>query len=163
MLCSTSERYQKTGETKNKAWINIVHKICVSLTLMKITDSKYESPKINTSNKITGKINKTIVQVGTKSKIRYNMNGREIEMIETITKKELPERYDFTFEAKGMYNEIENHFIETESEKTKWISHNMFEAKGFLKLLTILMPGSFKKQSFKYMVDFKNFAEKATD
>ena len=102
-------------------------------------------------------------EVGTKSKIKYNMNGREIEMIETITKKELPERYDFTFEAKGMYNEIENHFLEIGSDKTKWISHNFFEAKGFLKLLTILMPGSFKKQSFKYMADFKKFAESATD
>lgn len=102
-------------------------------------------------------------EVGTKSKIIYDMNGRIVEMIETIVKKDLPERYDFIFEAKGVYNEIENHFEEMGPDKTKWTCHNLFECKGFLRIIAFIMPSSFKKQSFKYLENFKKFAESTED
>ena len=36
---------------------------------------------------------------------------------------------------------------------------NEFQFKGFMKLIGFFMPGAFEKQSFKYMKDFKAFAE----
>ena len=38
-----------------------------------------------------------------------------------------------------------------------------FQPSGFMmKTMALLMPGAFKKQSKKYMIDFKNFVEKGT-
>lgn len=95
---------------------------------------------------------------GAKAKMKYKMGKRDIEMIETITKRNLPDEFNVTYEAKGVFNIIENTFIDN-GDTTKWISINEFRFKGFMKLFAIFMPGAFKKQTFKYMKDFKKFAE----
>jgi len=94
-----------------------------------------------------------------KSRLKYKMGKREIEMIETITKNNLPVQFDGTYVAKGVFNEISNRFIAVSENKTKWISHNIFKFSGFMKIIGILMPGSFSKQSCRYMEQFKEFAE----
>lgn len=99
-------------------------------------------------------------QVGAVSKLKYDMNGRIIDMIETITVRDLPDRFAGTYEAKGVWNAIDNRFEEVDENTTKWYAHNEFKFKGFMKLMSKIMPGAFKKQSFKFMIDFKNFAEK---
>lgn len=100
-------------------------------------------------------------EVGAKSHLKYKMGKREIEMVETITKRDLPNEFSGTYEAKGMWNEVKNYFHEAGPNKTKWITENEFKASGMMKLVTFFMPGAFKKQSYKYMVDFKKFAENA--
>jgi len=95
---------------------------------------------------------------GSTAKLKYKMGKREVEMIETITKRNLPDEFNATYEAKGVFNIIENRFID-QGKTTKWISANEFRFKGFMKLIAFFMPGAFKKQSFKYMKDFKKFAE----
>ena len=100
-------------------------------------------------------------EVGSKAKLKYKMGSRDIEMIETITHKDLPREFHGTYEAKGVFNKIENTFEEVGPNKTRWISENEFICTGFMKIFAWLMPGVFKKQSYKYMVDFKNFAENA--
>lgn len=97
--------------------------------------------------------------VGATSKLTYNMGGREIEMIETITFKDAPEAYHLTFDAKNVYNIQENYFEEISSDSTKWISKNEFKFNGFMKIMGMLMPKAFKKQTLSYMKDFKAFAE----
>ena len=97
--------------------------------------------------------------VGAKSKLKYKMGKREIEMIETITKRNLPDEFSATYEAKDVWNDMKNYFIEMEPDRTKWISEAEFKFNGFMKIIAFLMPSSFKKQSYKYMVDFKKFAE----
>jgi hypothetical protein len=98
-------------------------------------------------------------KAGSKSKLKYKMGNKEVEMIETITKNDLPEEFSATYEAKGAFNIVSNRFVEINSEKTKWISHNEFKLSGFMKLFGLFMPGSFKNQSYKYMENFKKFAE----
>ena len=98
-------------------------------------------------------------EVGSVSNLRYKMGKREVEMIETITKKNLPESFDFTYEAKGVWNEMKNSFHELSPTQTKWISHSEFRFKGFMKIIGFLMPGSFKKQSQLALDRFKAFAE----
>ena len=96
---------------------------------------------------------------GAKSNLLYKMGKREVEMVETIIKKDLPGEFNFTYEAKGVWNEMKNSFVEVDPSKTKWISHSEFRFSGFMKLIGFLMPGSFKKQSQLALDRFKAFAE----
>ena len=95
---------------------------------------------------------------GAKAKMKYKMGKRDIEMIETITRRNFPDEFNGTYEAKGVFNIIENRFVE-KGDSTTWISVNEFQLKGFMKLFGIFSPGAFKKQTLKYMRDFKKFAE----
>ncbi|WP_340203354.1 SRPBCC family protein [Ascidiimonas sp. W6] len=95
-----------------------------------------------------------------KTKLNYQMGKRTIEMLETITKVDFPESFHSTYEAKGVFNTQENYFKEVNSQKTNWISKSHFSFTSLtMKLVGFLFPSSFKKQSLKYMIDFKNFAE----
>lgn len=98
-------------------------------------------------------------QPGARSKLHFKMGKREIEMIETITSKNLPEEFSGTYEAKGVYNIINNSFIPAGENKTRYVSKQEFQMKGALKLMAWLMPGMFKKQTMKHMKAFKRFAE----
>ena len=100
-------------------------------------------------------------EVGAKMKLSYKFKKREMDLIETITHKKLPGEFNMTYTTKGMLNHVENHFEETPEGHTKWTSTSEFIPDNFMmKLMTTLMKGAFKKQSMKYMVAFKNFAEK---
>ena len=117
---------------------------------------KHWQPGLQSFEHISG----TPGQVGAKSRLKYKMGKREIEMIETITKQNLPDEFAATYEAKGVYNLLFNKFIPVSENKTKWVSETEFKFSGFMKLIGFLMPGTFKKQSQKYLDDFKTFAEK---
>ncbi len=98
-------------------------------------------------------------EVGAKAKLKYKMGKREIEMIETITVKNLPHEFSGTYEAKGVWNEVKNYFEQIDDQTTRWRSESYFKFSGFMKIIGFLMPGSFKKQSQKYLDQFKAFAE----
>lgn len=99
-------------------------------------------------------------EVGARSNLVLNMNGREIEMTETIIKSNLPKELHTTYKAKGVYNIQKNYFEEETTTSTRWVSYSEFQFSGFMKLIGKLMPGTFKKQSMQFMKDFKAFAEK---
>lgn len=100
-------------------------------------------------------------EVGAKMKLNYQMGKRKMELIETITHKQLPNEFHGTYDTKGMHNVQENYFTETENGHTLWTSKSEFLPTSFvLRIMTLLMPGAFKKQSKIYLNDFKNFAEK---
>lgn len=98
-------------------------------------------------------------QVGAKSKLKFKMGKRELEMIETVTVRNLPDEFSGIYEAKGVVNSVKNKFVDLPNSKTKYISEQEFQFKGFMKVIAFLMPGAFKKQSMKYLNDFKKFAE----
>jgi hypothetical protein len=98
-------------------------------------------------------------QPGSKTKLKYKIGKRELEMIETITTRKSPGEFHFIYEAKGVYHVQKNFFTEMGQGKTKWVSENEFKLSGILKLFGWLMPGTFKKQSQKYLDRFKSFAE----
>jgi len=97
---------------------------------------------------------------GATSKLIYLMGKRRIEMIETITDQQFPESFHCTYDTKGVYNVVKNYFREKDEHTTLWVSENEFQFSGFMKIMSWIMPGAFKKQSCKYMEDFKAFAEK---
>ena len=100
-------------------------------------------------------------QVGARSRLRFKMGKRAFEMIETITANNLPDEFSGTYEAKGVHNIVRNKFVPLPGNKTKYISEQEFQFKGFMKLIACVMPGAFKKQSMKYLKDFKQFAERS--
>lgn len=117
---------------------------------------KHWQPGFISAEHISGEIS----QPGSKTRLRYKMGKRDVEMIETIITRNLPEEFSATYETKGVWNEVRNTFEEKAEGTTIWYAQNEFRFKGFMKLMAMVMPGAFKKQSYKYMKLFKAFAEK---
>lgn len=97
-------------------------------------------------------------QPGGQTRLVYRMGSREIEMVETITERQLPDRLAGTYQTRGMTSHIANRF-EDLGGTTRWHTDNEFIASGWLKALTWLMPWSFKRQTRTMMHHFKTFAE----
>jgi carbon monoxide dehydrogenase subunit G len=100
-------------------------------------------------------------QPGAKSRLKYKMGNREVEMIETITKRDLPDEFNGTYEAKGVHNTMKNRFFEIDDHTTRWIAETEFKFSGFMRLMGIFMRGAFPKETEKNMRRFKEFAEQA--
>lgn len=99
-------------------------------------------------------------EVGAKMKLSYKFGKRQMDLIETITKRDFPDEFNATYETKDMHNTIQNIFEETPEGYTQWTSHSEFTPSSFiLRVMIFLMPGAFKKQSKKYLEDFKDFVE----
>ena len=97
---------------------------------------------------------------GAKMQLDYKMGKRELTMIETIIKNDLPDLLITSYDTKGVYNIQTNRFEITSNGHTKWTSESEFRFNNLMmKIMGFLMPGAFKKQSLKYMKDFKAFAE----
>jgi len=101
-------------------------------------------------------------QPGAESRIIYEINGREMELIETVLVNNLPDEMSGTYESKMTYNSMKNYFHELNPTKTRWDSEIEYtELRGFMmKIMGKLFPGMFKKQTQKWMDQFKVFAEK---
>ena len=95
---------------------------------------------------------------GAKSKMVFKMNNKDVEMIETINVRNLPKEFSGSYDAKGVHNIQKNSFEKIDDNRTRYITHNEFHFKGFMKFMA-LMPGAFKKQTMKYMRAFKSFVE----
>jgi carbon monoxide dehydrogenase subunit G len=98
-------------------------------------------------------------QPGAKSRLKFKMGSREVEMIETVTVRNLPDEFSGTYEAKGVYNVVVNRFSKISDTQTRYLTENEFQFKGFMRIIAFLMPGAFKKQSMKFLKDFKKFVE----
>lgn len=96
---------------------------------------------------------------GAKSRLKYEMGKRKVEMVETIVRHNPPEEIHNTYETKGIINEQRNYFKE-EGDKTRWVSESTFHCSGLMKVMAFFWgEKAFKKQSEVYMGDFKSFAE----
>ncbi len=112
-------------------------------------------PGLRSFEHISGEVG----QPGAKSKLVYEMGKRTIEMTETIEKRDLPAEFTGIYEAKGVWNWNANYFHEAGPDKTRWVLDTDFRFSGFMKIMALFMPGTFKKQTLQNMMDFKKFAE----
>jgi uncharacterized protein YndB with AHSA1/START domain len=102
-------------------------------------------------------------QPGARSKLRFKMGNREIEMLETITVRRLPDEFSGTYDAPGVHNIVKNSFYPTADGGTRWVTHNEFQFTSLMmKLMGFFMPGAFRKESEKHLESFKRFAEGGT-
>jgi hypothetical protein len=113
-------------------------------------------------------------QVGSKSRVVMQMGQQTFECTETITRREpvdlhgIPSESVVHFEreivGKGMWSATRDRLTESGPETTLWVSENEYRFSGFLmRLMGLLMPGAFRKQSLQHMQDFKAFAERGED
>ena len=103
-------------------------------------------------------------QPGAQSKLTYIQGKHHIELIETVTQRDLPDEFNGTYEWAGGRNTLHNRFIELSPEKTRWESTCEYEFSAFmLKLMGWLAPGMFRKQNQKFLDNFKAFCEDGFD
>jgi len=98
-------------------------------------------------------------QPDTKTKLNFKMGKREIEMIETIIVRNLPDELSATYKAKGVFNIVKNRFISITNDRTNYLTEQEFQFSGFMRIIGFIMPKAFKKQSLKQLTNFKNFVE----
>jgi len=105
-------------------------------------------------------IDGTPKKFGAKIRLRYDFGNRKMEVIETITKQNFPTEFHATYNTIGLRNIQKNYFEATADGHTKWICENEYEPTTFKMLAMLaLMPSAFKKQTKRYMKNFKNFVE----
>ncbi len=99
--------------------------------------------------------------VGAKSRITLLQGRRKIELTETILTNELPFEKAALYEHVHMTNTQVTRFEELTQNKTLYTSIVEYtKFNGFIpKLIAKLFPGMFKKQSQKWMNQFKVFAQ----
>ncbi|MFF9011405.1 SRPBCC family protein [Streptomyces sp. NPDC014870] len=113
-------------------------------------------------------------QLGTTSRVVLQMGRRKVECTETITRREPADlrdiantgtvHFDREIVGEGMWSAVRDRLTEAGPETTLWESENEYRFSGFMmKLVGLLMPGAFRKQSLQHMQDFKAFAEQGKD
>lgn len=102
-------------------------------------------------------------QVGARSRFVFLTGRRRMEMIETITHNSLPEAFHASYDAKGVHNVCENYLYEVGPDRTHWVTPNVFEFSGPMRLIGLLFGRSFPKETRAQMRRFKAFAEQGTD
>jgi hypothetical protein len=113
-------------------------------------------------------------QVGTTSRVVMRTGRQQIEFTETITRREpvdlhgIPSETIVHFEreivGKGVWSAARDRLIEAGPETTLWESESEYRFSGLLmRLVGLLMPAAFRKQSQQHMQDFKTFAEQGKD
>lgn len=113
-------------------------------------------------------------QLGTTSRVVFQMGKHRMEATETITHLEpadlhaIPSsvvvHYDREIVSEGMWQVQRDRIIDAGPDTTLWQSESEFRFDGLLmRLMGRLMPGTFRKQSRQHMQDFKAFAEQGTD
>src|SRR5918995_1950493 len=113
-------------------------------------------------------------QVGTRSRVVMQMGQQKFEGTETITRREpadlrgIPKgsvvHYEREIVGEGMWSAARERLTEASPDTTLWVSENEYRFSGLLmRLVGLLMPGAFRKQSLQHMQDFKAFAEQRKD
>ncbi len=99
-------------------------------------------------------------QPGAKSRLVYEHRGRQVEMVETITRRELPDEFSGTYETEGVWNLMNNRFREEGPGHTRWIAETEFRCTQLkMRLMFIFMRFLFTRQTMQSLRDFKTFAE----
>ncbi len=99
---------------------------------------------------------------GSKSTIRIQAGKSTIEMIETILVKNLPDEMSALYEHKKMDNIVTHRFKSLGPTSTQWVSeiHYTRFSEWIPRLMANFFPGMFRKQTQKWLENFKKFAER---
>ncbi len=96
---------------------------------------------------------------GARMRLIYDMNGKRLEMIETLQERSLPDTMTFTYEAKGVWNRTVNRFELIEPDRVRWTQFNEFRCRGLMAVICFLLPGSFRRETARSLERFKTYAE----
>ena len=98
-------------------------------------------------------------QPGARTKLIYDYNGKDIEMVETVIRKDLPAEFSATYDTKEVNNWVSNAFTPLEKGSTRWTMDSEFKFSGLMALMAVFMKRSMRRQTMKDMQAFKNFVE----
>ena len=103
-------------------------------------------------------------EVGSVTRLTFLWGRREMTMSETVLQRQLPDEVTLVYESPGSRNPSTHRFIALGPELTRYEQESAFETdKLMFKLMQLVMPGWFRKQTLMYMTAFKEFAESQTD
>lgn len=113
-------------------------------------------------------------QVGTMSRVVMQSGRQAVELVETITRREpadlrdIPTDVVVDFEREtvgaGMSSFVQDRLTEVDPGATLWESASEYRFEGLMmRIVGLLMPGAFRRQSQQHMEDFKAFAEEGKD
>ena len=101
-------------------------------------------------------------EIGTKSRIHLEQDGRSIILVETILENDLPDQFMALYEHEHMVNTMTARFDQVEEGLVH--CHWQVEYTKFIgwmpKLMALIMPGMFRKQTKKWLDDFKRYVER---
>ncbi|HKY55627.1 MAG TPA: SRPBCC family protein [Anaerolineales bacterium] len=99
-------------------------------------------------------------QPGAVSKLTYEEKGREFALIEKITHRDEPHRFDGVYENNFADNVVRNTFVEQGKDQTLWIVETEYKFKTMLmKILGSLMKKNFVVRTQRDMERFKEMVE----
>ena len=99
-------------------------------------------------------------QPGAVSKLTYNENNREFSLIEKITRRDEPSRFEGVYENQFADNTIRNVFIEHGKDQTLWVMETEFKFKTLImKILGPFVKKSFVTRTEQDMERFKQMVE----
>ncbi|QDC25259.1 SRPBCC family protein [Georgenia yuyongxinii] len=120
-------------------------------------------PKWQKGLQSVGLLSGEAFQVGARTRLVFLTGKRRMEMIETITHNALPEALHAVYDTKGVHNVCENYLTEVAPDRTRWVTPNVFEFSGPMRIIGLLFGRSFSKETREQMRRFKEFAEHGTD
>ncbi|GLY22093.1 SRPBCC family protein [Micromonospora sp. NBRC 101691] len=113
-------------------------------------------------------------QLGTTSRVVLQSGQRKFELTETIIRrdpadlhgipKESVVHFDRETVGPGIWSVVRDRLTEANPDTTFWESESEYRFSSLpMRLVGLLMPGSFHRQSQQHMQDFKAFAEQGKD
>jgi len=96
---------------------------------------------------------------GARSELVYEGRKGDLVMTEIVTARQLPEKLVLTYTSRGVYNQVENWFMELEPGLTLWRSVNIFRFRGLMMFMDPFMKQAFIHHTILNMDRFKLFAE----
>jgi hypothetical protein len=99
-------------------------------------------------------------QPGAVSRLTFEENGRQFELIERVTYRDEPTRLDGVYENNFADNTVKNTFIEKGKDQTLWVVETEFKFKTLaMKILGPIMKKKFVARTKKEMEQFKEMVE----
>lgn len=101
-------------------------------------------------------------EVGAVSKMYYKHGKNEMELVETITKNELPNSFEASYHHVHMDNTMKCNFVALDENRTQYEYEYEYTRINWVmpKLMAILFPSMYRKPVEKWLRQFKEFAEK---
>lgn len=109
-----------------------------------------------------GFISKALISgIEGKKDAKAKMTYQKFELFETIITNNLPDEFLALYEHKHMTNTMKVNFLPLSNQKTRYTSHIHYTKFNgfFIRIISRLFPGMFKKQVLKWMHLFKSYAE----
>ncbi|MEL7002562.1 MAG: SRPBCC family protein [Bacteroidota bacterium] len=96
------------------------------------------------------------------SKMYYKHGKHEMELVETISKNDLPNSFEAHYHHKHMDNTMKCSFMALDDNRTKYEFEYEYTRIDWVmpRLMAILFPGMYKKPAEKWLRQFKEFVER---